>query len=62
MLIDQIKLIEQKKNNQDENDEESQQMYGNILKQAYAMLNSVKHTIVQLQIAKVIAILVNQFF
>lgn len=53
MLIDQIKLIEQKQEAVPEGDETNEQRYEEILKQANAMLNSVKHTIVQLQIAKV---------
>lgn len=52
LLIEQIKLIEGKKNAAEE-DEEKQKTYSAILSQANAMLNSVKHTIVQLQIAKV---------
>lgn len=57
LLIEQIKLIEGKKNAADE-DEEKQKKYSAILLQANAMLNSVKHTIVQLQIAKVFRYLV----
>lgn len=53
MLIDQIKLIEIKQRSVAVEDEEKQQKYVAILTQANAMLNSVKHTIVQLQIAKV---------
>lgn len=53
MLIDQIKLIEGKQRSVAVEDEEKQQKYAAILTQANAMLNSVKHTIVQLQIAKV---------
>ena len=53
LLIDQIKLIEQKQQAVSEADETNQERYAEILKQANAMLNSVKHTIVQLQIAKV---------
>lgn len=54
LLIDQIKLIEQKQQAVPEGDETNEQRYEEILKQANAMLNSVKHMIVQLQIAKVI--------
>lgn len=53
MLIDQIKLIETRQRSVAVEDEEKQQKYSTILTQANAMLNSVKHTIVQLQIAKV---------
>lgn len=53
LLIEQIKLIESKKSAAEE-DEEKQKKYSDILLQANAMLNSVKHTIVQLQIAKVL--------
>lgn len=53
LLIDQIKLIEGKKQSTAEVDEEKLQTYTTVLTQANAMLNSVKHTIVQLQIAKV---------
>lgn len=53
LLIDQIKLIETKQSSVAVEDEEKQQKYAAILTQANAMLNSVKHTIVQLQIAKV---------
>ncbi|KOX69761.1 Oxysterol-binding protein-related protein 9 [Melipona quadrifasciata] len=52
LLIDQIKLIETKQSSVAVEDEEKQQKYAAILTQANAMLNSVKHTIVQLQIAK----------
>jgi len=52
LLIEQIKLIEGKRNTVE--DEEKQKKYSDILSQANAMLNSVKHTIVQLQIAKVL--------
>ncbi|XP_011150267.1 oxysterol-binding protein-related protein 9 [Harpegnathos saltator] len=58
LLIEQIKLIETKKSAAEE-DEEKQKKYSAILLQANAMLNSVKHTIVQLQIAKNTAIPVN---
>lgn len=54
LLIDQIKLIEDKQNAAE--NEEKQEKYSTILSQANAMLNSVKHTIVQLQIAKVVII------
>ncbi|KAL6265329.1 hypothetical protein P5V15_002130 [Pogonomyrmex californicus] len=57
LLIDQIKLIEGKRNAVE--DEENQKKYSAVLSQANAMLNSVKHTIVQLQIAKNTAIPVN---
>ncbi|XP_012533366.1 oxysterol-binding protein-related protein 9 [Monomorium pharaonis] len=60
LLIDQIKLIEDKKNAAE--DEEKQNKYSAILSQANAMLNSVKHTIVQLQIAKNTAIPVNGIY
>lgn len=53
LLIDQIKLIEQKQANLNDDEDEKKQKYTNILNQANAVLNSVKHTIVQLQIAKV---------
>lgn len=53
LLIDQIKLIETKQSSVAVEDEEKQEKYAAILTQANAMLNSVKHTIVQLQIAKV---------
>jgi len=56
LLIDQIKLIENKQNAAET--EEEQEKYSTILSQANAMLNSIKHTIVQLQIAKVIVILI----
>ncbi|XP_029034222.1 oxysterol-binding protein-related protein 9 isoform X6 [Osmia bicornis bicornis] len=62
LLIDQIKLIETKQRNIAAEDEEKQQKYGAILTQANAMLNSVKHTIVQLQIAKNTAIPVNGIY
>nr|XP_034189094.1 oxysterol-binding protein-related protein 9 isoform X5 [Osmia lignaria] len=62
LLIDQIKLIETKQRNVAAEDEEKQQKYGAILTQANAMLNSVKHTIVQLQIAKNTAIPVNGIY
>lgn len=52
LLIEQIKLIEDKRNAAE--DEETQNKYSAVLSQANAMLNSVKHTIVQLQIAKVL--------
>lgn len=53
LLIDQIKLIEDKQKDLKEDEEDKKQKYGEILTQANAVLNSVKHTIVQLQIAKV---------
>ncbi|XP_071641148.1 oxysterol-binding protein-related protein 9 isoform X2 [Temnothorax longispinosus] len=60
LLIDQIKLIEGKRDAAE--DEEKQKTYSAILSQANAMLNSVKHTIVQLQIAKNTAIPVNGIY
>lgn len=60
LLIEQIKLIEGKRNAAE--DEEKQKKYSAILSQANAMLNSVKHTIVQLQIAKNTAIPVNGIY
>ncbi|XP_050459931.1 oxysterol-binding protein-related protein 9 isoform X2 [Cataglyphis hispanica] len=60
LLIDQIKLIEDKQNAAE--NEEKQEKYSTILAQANAMLNSVKHTIVQLQIAKNTAIPVNGIY
>ncbi|KAK2585482.1 hypothetical protein KPH14_010138 [Odynerus spinipes] len=62
LLIDQIKLIETKQNSVESEDEEKQQRYAAVLTQANAMLNSVKHTIVQLQIAKNTAIPVNGIY
>ncbi|XP_043483111.1 oxysterol-binding protein-related protein 9 [Leptopilina heterotoma] len=62
LLIDQIKLIEQKQQSVPEGDETNEQRYEEILKQANAMLNSVKHMIVQLQIAKNTAIPVNGIY
>ncbi|XP_078048132.1 oxysterol-binding protein-related protein 9 isoform X3 [Augochlora pura] len=63
LLIDQIKVIETKQRNAiDAEDEEKQEKYAAILTQANAMLNSVKHTIVQLQIAKNTAIPVNGIY
>lgn len=53
-MIEQIKLIEDKQNTAE--NEEKQEKYSTILLQANAMLNSIKHTIVQLQIAKVVII------
>lgn len=53
MLIDQIKLIETKQRAIATEEEDKQEKYTAVLAQANAMLNSVKHTIVQLQIAKV---------
>lgn len=53
LLIDQIKLIEEKKDKFPEGEEDKLDIYDTVLTQANAMLNSVKHTIVQLQIAKV---------
>ncbi|KAH0955428.1 hypothetical protein HN011_006719 [Eciton burchellii] len=57
LLIEQIKLIESKQSMIE--DEERRRKYTAVLSQANAMLNSVKHTIVQLQIAKNTAIPVN---
>ncbi|XP_020710765.1 oxysterol-binding protein-related protein 9 isoform X2 [Athalia rosae] len=62
LLIDQIKLIEGKKESIAEGEEEKQKIYTAVLTQANAMLNSVKHTIVQLQIAKNTAIPVNGIY
>ncbi|XP_033221784.1 oxysterol-binding protein-related protein 9 isoform X1 [Belonocnema kinseyi] len=59
LLIDQIKLIEQKQQTVSEGDEANEE---EILKAANAMLNSVKHTIVQLQIAKNTVIPVNGIY
>lgn len=53
LLIDQIKIIEQKCKTTPDEDEETRGRYTAVLDQANAVLNSVKHTIVQLQIAKV---------
>ena len=52
LLIDQIKIIEQKKEFLD-NEDDKTQSYDEILQHANCLLNSVKHTIVHLQIAKV---------
>lgn len=60
LLIDQIKLIEDKQNAAE--NEEKQEKYSTVLSQANAMLNSIKHTIVQLQIAKNTAIPVNGIY
>ncbi|KAM0737317.1 Oxysterol-binding protein-related protein 9 [Formica fusca] len=60
LLIEQIKLIEDKQNTAE--NEEKQEKYSTILLQANAMLNSIKHTIVQLQIAKNTAIPVNGIY
>ncbi|XP_046433854.1 oxysterol-binding protein-related protein 9 isoform X2 [Neodiprion pinetum] len=62
LLIDQIKLIEGKIHNSAEGVDEKQEVYAAVLTQANAMLNSVKHTIVQLQIAKNTAIPVNGIY
>ncbi|CAK9805067.1 Oxysterol-binding protein-related protein 9 [Anthophora quadrimaculata] len=62
LLIDQIKLIETKQRTVAAEDEEKQEKYAAVLTQANAMLNSVKHTIVQLQIAKNTAIPVNGIY
>lgn len=62
LLIDQIKLIETKQESIEAENEEKQENYAAVLTQANAMLNSVKHTIVQLQIAKVLWILYISFF
>lgn len=53
LLIDQIKVIEQRRESLGDEDEEKRLRYEDILTQANVMLNSVKHAIVQLQIAKV---------
>ncbi|XP_012215655.1 oxysterol-binding protein-related protein 9 isoform X2 [Linepithema humile] len=60
LLIDQIKLIEDKIDGIE--DKEQQKKYSTVLSQANTMLNSVKHTIVQLQIAKNTAIPVNGIY
>ncbi|CAL1674811.1 unnamed protein product [Lasius platythorax] len=60
LLIEQIKLIEDKKDAAE--NEEMQEKYSTVLSQANAMLNSIKHTIVQLQIAKNTAIPVNGIY
>ncbi|XP_043502655.1 oxysterol-binding protein-related protein 9 isoform X1 [Polistes fuscatus] len=62
LLIDQIKIIETKQQSLETENEEIQESYTAILMQANAMLNSVKHTIVQLQIAKNTAIPVNGIY
>ncbi|XP_053974681.1 oxysterol-binding protein-related protein 9 isoform X1 [Hylaeus volcanicus] len=62
LLIDQIKLIETKQKTAAEEDDEKQEKYTVVLTQANALLNSVKHTIVQLQIAKNTAIPVNGIY
>ncbi|XP_063980875.1 oxysterol-binding protein-related protein 9 isoform X2 [Diachasmimorpha longicaudata] len=62
LLIDQIKLIEDKEKNFNDAEEDKKQKYAAILTQANAVLNSVKHTIVQLQIAKNTAIPVNGIY
>ncbi|XP_031782510.1 oxysterol-binding protein-related protein 9 isoform X3 [Nasonia vitripennis] len=62
LLIDQIKLIEQKQKDLGDDNEEKKQRYTEILRQANSMLNSVKHAIVQLQIAKNTAIPVNGIY
>ncbi|XP_076676333.1 oxysterol-binding protein-related protein 9 isoform X2 [Andrena cerasifolii] len=62
LLIDQIKLIEAKQKTIDSENEKKQQKYGAVLTQANTLLNSVKHTIVQLQIAKNTAIPVNGIY
>lgn len=53
LLIDQIRLIESKRDAVE--DEDRRDEYTAVLSRANAMLNSIKHTIVQLQIAKVSA-------
>ncbi|XP_011298494.1 oxysterol-binding protein-related protein 9 [Fopius arisanus] len=62
LLIDQIKLIEDKQKNFKDDEEDKKQKYAAILTQANAVLNSVKHTIVQLQIAKNTAMPVNGIY
>ncbi|XP_014216162.1 oxysterol-binding protein-related protein 9 isoform X2 [Copidosoma floridanum] len=75
LLIDQIKKIEQRQRDleemqQEEEEEQSaesdantkSQRFASILRQANAMLNSVKHAIVHLQIAKNTAIPVNGIY
>ncbi|XP_014227981.1 oxysterol-binding protein-related protein 9 isoform X2 [Trichogramma pretiosum] len=73
LLIDQIKVLEQKQSslvNDSNNDdsaavaetEDKGKRYAEILSQANAMLNAVKHAIVQLQIAKNTAIPVNGIY
>ncbi|KAH0551329.1 hypothetical protein KQX54_001354 [Cotesia glomerata] len=59
LLIDQIVLIEGQPSNETEKDNNKQEKYGVILVHANSVLNSIKHTIVQLQIAKNTAIPVN---
>ncbi|XP_014296046.1 oxysterol-binding protein-related protein 9 isoform X2 [Microplitis demolitor] len=61
LLIDQIALIEGKLNTENEKDDKEQK-YAAILVNANAVLNSIKHTIVQLQIAKNTAIPVNGIY
>lgn len=56
LLIDQIKLVEHKKQ------ESPNQKYEEVLQQANGLLNSVKHAIVHLQIAKNTAIPVNGIY
>ncbi|KAK0168763.1 hypothetical protein PV327_002533 [Microctonus hyperodae] len=62
LLIDQIKLLENKQCNLRDDEEERKEKYSTILIQASTVLNSVKHTIVQLQIAKNTAIPVNGIY
>ncbi|KAK0096804.1 hypothetical protein PV326_004354 [Microctonus aethiopoides] len=62
LLIDQIKLLENKQCNLGDDEEEQKEKYSTILIQASTVLNSVKHTIVQLQIAKNTAIPVNGIY
>ncbi|XP_043282619.1 oxysterol-binding protein-related protein 9 [Venturia canescens] len=62
LLIDQIKIIDEKRKNTPDEDEETRGRYTAVLDQANAVLNSVKHTIVQLQIAKNTAIPVNGIY
>ncbi|XP_074104277.1 oxysterol-binding protein-related protein 9 isoform X3 [Cotesia typhae] len=65
LLIDQIVLIEKKEsqpNNGTEKDNNKEEKYGVILVHANSVLNSIKHTIVQLQIAKNTAIPVNGIY
>ncbi|XP_058810229.1 oxysterol-binding protein-related protein 9 isoform X2 [Phymastichus coffea] len=62
LLIDQIKLIELKQKRFGDEQYDKSQRYTEILDQSNAMLNSVKHAIVQLQIAKNTAIPVNGIY
>ncbi|XP_011493953.1 PREDICTED: oxysterol-binding protein-related protein 9 [Ceratosolen solmsi marchali] len=62
LLIDQIKFIEQKQKSFENDNDDKTMRYTQILSPANAMLNSVKHAIVQLQIAKNTAIPVNGIY